>query len=300
MLKHICYLLLFIPFFLRAQYPAQPSNYITDEAGVMSAEQQNELNTKLRAFEDSSSNQIFVYITASLNGADLQSLSQEIFHNWKIGKEGKNNGVLIAVFVDDRKFRIQTGYGMEGVLPDLLTKRIQDEYMRPYFKEKDYYSGINAGIDQLIYYSKHEYKPEETAVNSEEAWPAWMSWVLGYAFNFIFLVLYIRNVLRPKKLSKKQKKKKQTGNVAKVIFITIAIILALFPCVGAIILFFMFIATSNINFSSGGSYSGSTYDSSSSWSSSDSSSSWSSSDSSSSFDGGGGGDSGGGGSSSDW
>ncbi len=81
------------------------------------------------------------------------------------------------------------------------------------------------------------------------------------------------------------------GNVAKVIFITVAVILALFPCVGAIILFFMFIATSNINFSSGGSYSGSTYDS---------SSSWSSSDSSSSFDGGGGGDSGGGGSSSDW
>lgn len=299
MLKRICFFLLFIPFFLSAQYPAKPSNYVTDEAGVMSGEEQSALNAKLRAFEDSSSNQIFVYVTNSLNGADLQTISQEIFHNWRIGKEGKNNGVLIAVFVNDRKFRIQTGYGMEGVLPDILTKRIQDEYMRPYFKEKDYYGGINAGLDQLIYYSKHEYKPEVAEAKSEEAWPPWLSWVLAYVFNFIFLILYIRNVLRPKKLSKKQKKKKQTGNIAKVIFITIAVIIALFPCVGALILFFMFIATSNINFSSGGSYGGSTY-SSSSWSSSDSSSSWSSSDSSSSFDGGGGGDSGGGGSSSDW
>lgn len=300
MIKRICLFLLFLPFFIQAQYPARPSNYVTDEAGVMSGEEQNILNAKLRAFEDSSSNQIFVYVTSSLNGADLQTISQEIFHKWKIGKEGKNNGVLIAVFVNDRKFRIQTGYGLEGALPDILTKRIQDEDMRPYFKEKDYYAGIDVGIDKLIYYSKHEYVPETIDSKSEEVWPGWVSWALGYAFNIIFLALYIRNVLRPKKLSKKQKKKKQTGNVAKTIFIIIAVIIALFPCVGAIILFFMFIATSKINFSSGGSYSGSSYDSSSSWSSSDSSSSWSSSDSSSSFDGGGGGDSGGGGSSSDW
>ena len=61
--------------------------------------------------------------------------------------------------MNDRKFRIHTGYGMEGILPDLLTKRIQDEDMRPSFKQNNYYEGINNGVDKLFYYSKHEYNP---------------------------------------------------------------------------------------------------------------------------------------------
>lgn len=61
--------------------------------------------------------------------------------------------------MNDRKFRIHTGYGMEGILPDLLTKRIQDEDMRPSFKQNNYYEGINNGADKLFYYSKHEYNP---------------------------------------------------------------------------------------------------------------------------------------------
>lgn len=119
------FLLLLLPCCLAAQYPSAPQNYVTDEAGVLSREQQQMLNQKLKSFENSSSNQIFVYISPSLNGNTLESFSQEIFHNWQIGAKGKDNGVLIAVFVNDRKFRIQTGYGLEGNLPDLLTKKFR-------------------------------------------------------------------------------------------------------------------------------------------------------------------------------
>lgn len=89
----------------------------------------------------------------------MVQISQEIVGAWDIGQKGKNNGVLITVFINDLKFRIHTGYGIEGILPDLLTKRIQDEDMRPSFKQKNYYEGINNGVDKLIYYSKHEYNP---------------------------------------------------------------------------------------------------------------------------------------------
>lgn len=286
MLKRLFFVLYLLPMLVIAQYPQQPSNYITDDAGVLSQEQQNLLNKRLHVFEDSTTNKVFVYIAKSLNGQDLESLSQEIFHNWKIGKEGKNNGVLISIFIDDHKFRIHTGYGMEGALPDLLTKRIQDEYMRPHFKENNYYEGINAGIDELIFYTKNgSLSSSEIQPQQEEG--GW-SWFLAYVFNALLLILFFV-------LKRKSNKSKTTKTILSVI----AVILFVIPCIGSFILFFLCVIISNkskFNWRSG-STNGSSSDS--SWSSSDSS--WSSSDSSSDsgFDGGGG-DSGGGGSSSDW
>lgn len=289
MLRKLHFIFLFLPFLLGGQtYPAKPSNYVTDETGTLTQEQQNTLNAKLKVFEDTTTNQIFVYMTASLNGEDLAQYSQDIFHNWKIGQKDKNNGVLISVFKDDRKFRIQTGYGLEGQLPDLLTKRIQDNDMRTLFKQGDYFGGINAGVDKLAYYSCHEFNPDlvkETtpASSAEFDYGKGLSGLLiGYGINALMLFFYIRQL----------RKKNKDRPTRKAIFMTIAFLLALLPCFGAIILFLMLMFILDTKgFSSSGSYS---YSDSSSWSSSDYSSS------SSDFGGGGGGDSGGGGSSSDW
>lgn len=291
MLKKLYFIFLFLPFLVGAQnYPAKPINYVTDETGTLTQEQQNTLNAKLKVFEDTTTNQIFVYVTKSLNGSDLAQLSEEIFHNWKIGQKDKNNGVLIAIFIDDHKFRIQTGYGLEGALPDLLTKRIQDNDMRPLFKQGDYYGGINAGVDMLAYYSCHAFNPDlikdkPQATQEEVDYGKGTSGLLiGYGLNLL-LFLILCSVLYGKKAKKR-------SSTATTIWLIVGIVLALIPCIGGIIMFFMCGFLANLKggggFSSGGS----------SWSSSDSSSSWSSS--SSDFGGGGGGDSGGGGSSSDW
>lgn len=289
-MKAFLLFLFLFPCILNAQdFPAKPSNYITDETNSISAEYEAKLNAKLRTYEDSTSNQIFVYVAYSLNGRNLEQYCQDIFHNWHIGQNEKNNGVLIAVFVDDHKFRIHTGYGLEGALPDVLTKRIQDNDMRPLFKENKYDEGIDKGIDQLIYYSKHEFKAEETEESS------WGLFVFFYVFAGLFLLVTI--------LIAKGIKDRPT---AKRVVIITSIILFIIPFIGAFLLLFMiFIALSmrkDLLKSSSGNTWTSSFDS--SWSSSDSSSSWSSSDSGSdsgsSFDGGGGGDSGGGGSSSDW
>ena len=283
MLVRLAFLLFFLPYCLVAQYPAVPQNYVSDLAGVLSAKQQALLNEKLSAFEKSSSNQIFVYIAPSLNGNNLEGFSQEIFHNWKIGSQKNDNGVLIAVFVTDHKFRIQTGYGLEGSLPDLLTKKIQDETMRPYFKQNDFYTGLDKGVSELIYYTAHAYEPEE-----ESPYKYIGSWLLGYTVNVLLMVLF--SVL----LFKKKPARKRTALVKGILF-GIALLLTLIPCMGAVLLFFMLFFVINFKKGSGSSsyYSGSSY-------SGGGDSGYSSYDSGSDFSGGGGGDSGGGGSSSDW
>lgn len=261
------------------EFPVKPTNYITDDADLLSSAEELLLNSKLRAFEDSTTNQLFIYTAFSLEGKVLENYCQEIFHNWHVGQEGKNNGILIGIFSDDRKFRIQTGYGLEGALPDLLTKHIQDNDMRPLFKQNLYYEGIDKGVDQLIYYSKHEFNPTDI----EES-PVGL-FVFFYVFSAVFLLITL--------LINKGLKGKPT---AKKVIIILSIIFFLIPFIGSFLMLIMiFVALSlrkDLVNSSG----------TSSWSSSGDSSSWSSSSSSSDsgFSGGGGGDSGGGGSSSDW
>lgn len=287
-MKRFLLFIIFLPFLLNAQdFPIKPSNYITDEANILSDEQEQLLNTKLRSFEDSSTNQIFIYIASSLNGKDLSSYSQDIFHEWKIGQGDKNNGVLISIFIDDHKFRIHTGYGLEGVLPDIVTKHIQDNDMRPLFKKNQYYEGIDKGVDQLMYYSAHEFKADEA---TEEESTVGL-FIFFYVFSAVFLLV---TLLLTRKIQDKP--------TAKKVLIILSIIFFIIPFLGSFLLLIMIFVALSYRKDLLKTPSNSTWTSSSdsSWSSSDSSSSWSSSDSGSSFDGGGGGDSGGGGSSSDW
>lgn len=266
--------------------PEKPRNYISDYANVLSEEQEYKLNQKLKNFEGQTSNQIFVYTDLSLNEKNIESFSQELFHHWQIGQKNKNNGVLISIFVNDHKFRIHTGYGLEGALPDLLTRQIQDSDMRPFFKTSDYYTGINNGIDKLIYYSQNEYKPDENNFFADVPIEAW---IFLYVFNvLLFFVMYL--ILKGMKAS-----------VAKKTLFVLSLIFVLLPIVGIPALFILIIIT-GIVFGKKRSGSGSSdysynsvYVSDSGWGSDSSSS-----DSSSDFGGGGGGDSGGGGSSSDW
>lgn len=302
MKKLLLLLVLFTQLIVAQNAPEKPSNYVTDVSNTLSEQQQNSLNKKLKTLEDSTSTQIFVFVSNSLNGAVLEDYTQDLFVKWKVGQKGKNNGVLITIFTNDRKFRIHTGYGVEGILPDAFTKQVQDEVMKPEFKKGDYYSGIDKGIDKLIAKSKGEFTTEVPFSGSDTE--------AGLIFLFILLIpnLTLWALLFTKIFKTKSSK------VGISIF---AGILALIPCFGTLVLLIWFIAAiikKNTSTTGGESWrtkfynffknnSTSSYHSSSSYSSSGSDDSWSSSsdsDSGSSFDGGGGGDSGGGGSSSDW
>ncbi len=135
--------------------------YVTDEASVLSSSEISLLETKLSNFDKETSNQVVVYVVRSLNGESLEETSYEIAQKNGIGQKGKDNGVLLFIAIDDRKLRIEVGYGLEGALPDALSGQIIRKEITPYFKQGKYYDGINAGVDAIIKATKGEYTQDK-------------------------------------------------------------------------------------------------------------------------------------------
>lgn len=139
-------------------FPPRPNTLVNDYAGVLSAEQKDALERKLVAFDDSTSIQVAVVLMRSLDGYDISDYGYRLGREWGIGGKEKNTGVLILSAIEDRKVTIQTGYGIEGMLPDIITKRIIDNEIKPYYRAGRYYEGLEAATSAIISYNKGEYK----------------------------------------------------------------------------------------------------------------------------------------------
>jgi uncharacterized protein len=141
-------------------FPPKSTTLVTDYTNTLSADDKQRLENKLVAFNDSSSTQIAVVILKSIGNYDVNEYAQQLGRKWGVGQKGKNNGVMILVAIADRKMSIQTGYGVEGAMPDIITQQIRVNDINPRFVQGDYYGGLNAGIDDIIKYTKGEYKAE--------------------------------------------------------------------------------------------------------------------------------------------
>ncbi|HEY0176515.1 MAG TPA: TPM domain-containing protein [Pedobacter sp.] len=139
-------------------YPAKPATLVNDYTGTLSEIQKQQLEHKLVAFDDSTSNQIAIAVIKSVGQYDINEYALGLGRKWGVGGKKKNNGVMILVSLGDRKISLQTGYGLEGALPDIITKRIIENEIKPHFKEGDYYGGLDAGTTAIIKYTKGEYK----------------------------------------------------------------------------------------------------------------------------------------------
>ena len=168
--------------------PPAPTQYVTDEAGVISAGLLAQLNQRLAIFEKQTSNQIVVVVYPKLpEGAALEDYAQSLYQAWKIGTKKNSNGVLMLVFVQDRKVRIQTGYGLEGALPDALCSRIIRETMAPAFRTGNYGAGIASGITAVMQATKGEYK----GTGQKSAKPMTIFDFLFSPLGFFLLVLLV-------------------------------------------------------------------------------------------------------------
>lgn len=164
-------LLLLILFFVgfhsafsqKIQPKPNPPMAVNDFANLLEPFQKQALEQKLEAYNDSTSSAIVVITVPDLQGYDIAEVSLKYLRDWGIGVKGKNNGVVILVSKNDHKARIETGYGMEGVLPDILAKQIIDERMIPFFKNNDYYAGFNNAVDAIIQAAAGEYKADPNA-----------------------------------------------------------------------------------------------------------------------------------------
>jgi uncharacterized protein len=141
---------------------------VNDYAGVMNKDQVRSLESRLAQFEQETGHQVAVLAIPTLDGEDIEGFSIRVAENWKIGKKGFDNGVILVVAVKDRRLRLEVGYGLEGVLPDAIAKRITSEYIVPHFRSQDYAGGIIAGIDAVLKVIKKEPLPESARRRSQD------------------------------------------------------------------------------------------------------------------------------------
>ncbi len=153
---------------------------VNDDAGLLSARTVTSLNTILRTFEDSTSNQVVVLTINTLDGANLEEYSMKVVETWKLGQKGKDNGVLLLVVKDDRKVRIEVGYGLEGVLTDAVCSSIIQRELLPKFRNGDYNGGVMAGILSIVSAIGGTYKAEQAS--NEEG--------MGFPEILIFLGIF--------------------------------------------------------------------------------------------------------------
>jgi uncharacterized protein len=123
---------------------------VTDLTGTLSAEQKGSLEQRLAAFEAKKGSQIAVLMLPTTRPEEIEQFSIRVAEAWKIGRKGTNDGVILLVAKDDRRLRIEVGYGLEGAIPDATAKRVISETITPRFKAGDFYGGVSAGVDRLI------------------------------------------------------------------------------------------------------------------------------------------------------
>ncbi len=136
-------------FGLLLSLPAAPNGPVNDYANVLTPVQLSQLDAQLRGWEKGSTQQIAVAIFKSLEGESLEDVSMRLAENWKIGGKKSNDGVLLTLFLDDHKLRIEVGYGLEGRLTDALSARIIRDVMVPRLKQNDVYDAIYEGVGAI-------------------------------------------------------------------------------------------------------------------------------------------------------
>ena len=162
--------------------PAKPDKLVNDYTGTLSASQIQQLEDKLVAFDDTTSTQIAIAIVKSVGDYDINDYTLQLGRKWGVGGNKKNNGVMIVVALGDRKISIQTGYGIEGALPDVYTNRIIENDIKPAFKAGDYFAGLDAGTNSIIKLVKGEYKADAPKRGKKEN---------GSAIPFLVIIIVI-------------------------------------------------------------------------------------------------------------
>jgi uncharacterized protein len=161
------FLILFISVYSQPKVP-KLKLWATDLTNTLTKSELDNLNSRLKSYEDSTSNQIVALMISSLEGYPIEMFSYEIAAENKIGSKKNDNGVLLLIAKDDRKLRIEVGYGLEGVLPDALTSSIIRNVIIPKLKTQQYYLAINDGIEAIITAIGGEYKIEKKSSENTE------------------------------------------------------------------------------------------------------------------------------------
>lgn len=196
------------------QIPPKPTAaagiYVQDYAQVLSAEDKRRLLSIGQELDNKTTAQLAVVTVKTLDGQPIEDYALSILREWGIGSKEKNNGALIVVAVQDRRSRIEVGYGLEGLLTDGLTGRIQDQAMIPYFRKGNYAVGIvngyavtasliakDAGVQLTSINSEQISVPAKTTNNTDQEYPFWLKLLIGAGIVLLLIIdnLFLGGVL---------------------------------------------------------------------------------------------------------
>ena len=167
---------------------------VNDYAEMLGNGTISQLNSVLAGLEQTDSTQITVLTIPSLQGDSLEGFSLKVVETWQIGKEGMDNGALLLISRDDRKLRIEVGYGLEGSLTDMVSGQIIRNVITPYFRNGDFDRGVSEGINAMIAVVKGEYKAPPTSAASEN------QDLGGFITAMIFVLFFFGSMFRKNKI----------------------------------------------------------------------------------------------------
>jgi uncharacterized protein len=173
--------------------PPAPAHRVNDYAGALSAADRDRLEQKLIAREATSRNQVVVAIFRSLEGESLEDYSIRLAQAWRVGQKGLDNGVIFLVFLDDRKMRIEVGYGLEGNLTDAISSSILRDLVAPRFREGRLAEGIGAGLDGIDRALAGTYQRPPGPNRGQPTHGFGWREVLGLIFVGLLLVTFVQN-----------------------------------------------------------------------------------------------------------
>jgi uncharacterized protein len=176
----------FSPLWAEPRLPDIPKTYVSDFADLLSPSQIQQLEKQLSDIEREGSSQVLVVTVPDLQDLPIEDYAVRLAEKWKPGHRGRDNGVILLVAPKDRKMRIEVGYGLEGVLTDALSKNIITTRIAPAFRQGDFFSGIQAGIQSIAQVVAGEYEP---LPSSESSGRGRVPVFLLIFFFFLFIIL---------------------------------------------------------------------------------------------------------------
>jgi len=173
--------------------PPKPDRYFNDYAGVVSRGAAQRFNEQLAQFERDTSDQVLVVVYHTMQSdSSIDDYTRRVAQVWGVGQKNQRNGVVLFVFVDDRKMFIQVGYGLEGALPDFTAFDITERHIKPSFRNQDYEGGIAAGIDLLCKAIRGEYKGTGKTVQDSGSSKSGTAGLLVFFFVLILILIAVR------------------------------------------------------------------------------------------------------------
>jgi uncharacterized protein len=176
--------------------PPAPAHYFNDYASALKPATAAQLDATLAQFERDTSNQIVVAIFPHMQSdSSIEDYTTRVYEAWKIGRQKLNNGAALFIFSQDHRMRIQTGYGLEGALPDALCKRILDDEIAPRLRAGDFDGGVSAGVQAMMAAARGEYRGTgRTTAESRGSGSSNSSAVFPLFFVIVFILIAISGI----------------------------------------------------------------------------------------------------------